>query len=139
MCFLAILHFKKHQNWFHIKSEWKLWKFTIAHLGKYFMKATFFTKEVKVNKELISRNIFWVRVNFSFLHSVEISGIFYCHHDFTWNQFWPIWSPKKCHFDRFSDFEFRFWVNSSPLKMAQIHHNQNSELSKLQKWHFLIF
>jgi len=35
------------------------------------------------------------------LRSVEISE-FYCHSDFTWNQFWSFWSHKNCHhFDHF--------------------------------------
>ena len=31
------------------------------------------------------------------LHSVDISG-FFCHSDFTWNQFWLVWTPKKLPF-----------------------------------------
>ena len=32
-----------------------------------------------------------------YCHSVEISG-FYCHSDFTWNQFWSCSSPQKVPF-----------------------------------------
>ena len=50
---------------FHI-----LRKFTITLFNRYFVNSTSLTKEV--TKELISRNIFSVRVKFSFFHTVHI-------------------------------------------------------------------
>ena len=43
-----------------------------------------------------------------YYHSVEISG-FYCHSDFTWNQFWCFLMFKNCHFCSFRDFKLWVW------------------------------
>ena len=47
---------------------WKLWKFSLALFLKKFHESNGFT--IEVTKELISRNIFSVRENFSFFHTV---------------------------------------------------------------------
>ena len=39
------------------------------------------------------------------MHRVEISG-FFCHSDFTWNQFWCFQKCKFCHFTTFRCSEF---------------------------------
>ena len=41
-------------------------------------------------------------------YSVEISG-FYCHHEFTWNQFSWFLKDINCHFNHFRGSEFTFW------------------------------
>ena len=53
---------------------WKLWKFTVTLFLQKFRESIVFTK---VNtKELISRNFFWVTVNFSFFHTHFIAKNF---------------------------------------------------------------
>ena len=43
-------------------------------------------------------------------HSVE-KWQFYCHSDFTWNQFWRIYKFKICHFSSFIGSGFLIFVN----------------------------
>ena len=43
-------------------------------------------------------------------HSVEISE-FFCHTDFTWNQFWRLEEVKNCHVCRFRGSEFWFVIS----------------------------
>ena len=38
------------------------------------------------------------------LHSVKISG-FFCHFDFTWNQFWLVLMVKNCNLNNFGGFD----------------------------------
>ena len=40
----------------------------------------------------------------------------FCHSDFTWNQFWSFWSPKNCHFNHFSKYEFLFFGKNQNSK-----------------------
>ena len=48
---------------------WKLRKFILTHFCQKFRESNGFTKEI--TKELIWRNIFLVRLNFSFFHTVH--------------------------------------------------------------------
>ena len=64
--------------------------------------------------ELGKKKLFWQKKFFmwfhgkigtSLLHSVDISG-FFCHSDFTWNQFWWFKKLKICHFLQF----YGLWI-----------------------------
>ena len=88
---------------------WKLLKFTFTlFFYKNLVKAMYllFTKEV--TKELISRKIVVMRVNFPFFYSVEFQE-FFCQSDFTWNWYLAFLSVKKCHFNTFQGSGFGFW------------------------------
>ena len=70
---------------------------------------------------------------------MEISG-FYCHLiDFTWKQLWSYRSPKNCHFDHLSSYEFWILENFSHFQEWNFFKNQNSKPSKLLKQHYSTF
>ena len=52
-----------HHKWLHQRTVWKLLKFTLPLFSQKFRESNVFTKVVA--KELLSQNVFWVRVNFS--------------------------------------------------------------------------
>ena len=73
---------------------------------------------------------------------------FFCHSDFTWNQFWSFWSPKNYHCDHLSGSEFwtfgHFWHfqawNSPKIKIQSLQNCYDSfwpsELS--QNWFHIV-
>ena len=72
------------------------------------------------------------------LHNVEISGFFYTS-DFTWNQFWSFWNPKKCYFDHLSSSKFWIFANFWHFQVWNFCKIQNSMLSRLLKQQYLLF
>ena len=70
------------------------------------------------------------------MHSVEISW-FFCHSDFTWNQFWWIWKYEKCLFSIFRGFEFLILVNCSLHRMQKFIEIRIQSLQMCWKWQFL--
>ena len=67
-------------------------------------------------------------------HSIEISR-FFCHLDFTWNQFWR-WQ-KFLRFCNFTGSEFHLCSQFQPLKNAKNAKNQNWEPLNVLKWQLL--
>ena len=59
--FLLVFHTEQY-------TMWKLLQFSLTHFWQKFREINVFTKEI--TKELIRRNIFLVRPNFSFFHTV---------------------------------------------------------------------
>ena len=60
-----------HHKWLHQHTVWKRQKFTLTLIQQNFRESNALTKVVTI--ELLSRNIFSVRVNFSFFHTVQYS------------------------------------------------------------------
>ena len=67
---------------------------------------------------------------------MEISG-FFCHLDFTWNQFWSFWSSKNCCFNHLRSSEFWFFWELLIFPGVKCPKSQNSNSSKLVKPQFL--
>ena len=52
------------------------------------------------------------------VHSVEISG-FFCHSDFTWNQFQGFSKYQNCHFSNCREIEFWFYGKFQSWKLSK--------------------
>ena len=118
---------------------WKLREFSLTIFWQKFREINGFTRYI--SKELIWRNISMVIENLLcfhtvLLHRVEISGFFW-HSDFTWNQFWSIWSQKAAFWIISAVLSFEFFVFCHIFK-REISNDQNSNPPKLlnyQFWH----
>ena len=63
-------HVIKIPKYCHFQTVPKLQRFSLTHFWQKFRERNVFTKEI--TKELIWRNIFLARLNFSFFHTTEL-------------------------------------------------------------------
>ena len=103
---------------------WKLPRFSLTHSWQKFRESNVFTKEI--TKELIWRNIFLVRLNLSFFHTV---GCDKCEFHFRLRREWIF---REINFQNYSTIRWKLFSRNFLLKKLSLFPFQSVQINMVE-------